>query len=62
MSHPALLDHLRTHALRLDGPFTLRSGEESSWYIDARQTTFDGQGARLVGEAVLEVLDSEVQA
>jgi orotate phosphoribosyltransferase len=48
--------------LRTDGPFTLRSGAVSDWYLDARQTTFDGHGARLVGEAVLSVLDREVQA
>jgi orotate phosphoribosyltransferase len=51
-----LVDHLRRHALRTDGPFTLRSGEESPWYLDARQTTFDGVGARLVGAAVAAVL------
>jgi orotate phosphoribosyltransferase len=57
-----LIEHLREHAVRTDGPFTLRSGETSDWYIDARQTTFDGLGAILVGEAVLSVLDSEVTA
>ena len=51
-----LVDHLRRHALRTDGPFILRSGESSDWYLDARQTTFDGAGARLVGEAVAAVL------
>lgn len=57
-----LIDHLTTHALRTDGPFTLRSGAVSEWYIDARQTTFDGHGARHVGEAVLSVLKPEVRA
>lgn len=57
-----LIEHLRARALRTDGPFTLRSGEISDWYLDARQTTFDGMGARLVGAAVLEVLDPEVEA
>lgn len=57
-----LVAHLQEHALRLDGPFTLRSGEQSSWYLDARQTTFDGAGAHLVGEAVLDVLDPSVEA
>jgi orotate phosphoribosyltransferase len=49
----ALIEHLRAHAVRTDGPFVLRSGETSSWYIDARQTTFSGAGAIAVGEAVL---------
>jgi orotate phosphoribosyltransferase len=57
-----LIEHLRQHSLRTDGPFTLSSGEVSDWYIDARQTTFDGWGAILVGEAVLAVLDPEVTA
>ncbi len=40
----------------------MRSGAVSDWYVDARQTTFDGAGARLVGAAVLEVLADEVTA
>lgn len=62
MSRPALIEHLRLHGLHLDGPFTLRSGEISDWYLDARQTTFDGHGARLVGAAVLEVLAPDIEA
>lgn len=58
----ALITHLRKHSLRTDGPFTLRSGATSAWYLDARQTTFDGLGAALVGSAVLEVLDAAVTA
>lgn len=57
-----LLDHLRTHSLRTDGPFTLRSGESSDWYLDARMTTFDGTGGSLVADAVLDLLDAEVEA
>lgn len=58
----ALLDHLREHAVRTDGPFTLRSGAASDWYIDARRTTFSGRGARLSGEAVYDRLRPQVQA
>lgn len=50
------------HAVRTDGPFTLRSGEVSDWYIDARQTTFDGEGTIVVGEAVFDALDPIVTA
>jgi len=57
-----LCRHLIEHSLRTDGPFLLRSGIESDWYLDARQTTFDGAGARLVAEAVLAVLASGIQA
>jgi orotate phosphoribosyltransferase len=59
--HEALADHLRRHALRT-GEFTLRSGARSRWYVDARSTTFSGEGARLVAEAVLSVLDPGVSA
>jgi len=62
VSRKALIDHLRSHALFTDGPYTLRSGLRSDWYLDARQTTFSGRGAPIVGAAVLEVLDSEVRA
>lgn len=58
----ALVEHLRAHALRTDGPFRLASGAVSDWYLDGRQTTFDGQGARLVGAAVNAVLDPGVTA
>jgi orotate phosphoribosyltransferase len=57
-----LIDHLRNHALRTDGPFVLRSGIESDWYLDARQTTYSGEGAILVGDAILKVLDPKVVA
>ena len=60
MPRQALIDHLKANALRTDGPFTLRSGAVADWYIDARQTTFDGVGALYVGEAVLSVLRPEV--
>lgn len=62
VTRDALIEHLKTHALRTDGPFTLRSGAVSSWYLDARQTTFDGRGAWVVGRAICEVLAPEVEA
>lgn len=58
----SVVEHLKDHALRTDGPFTLRSGAVSDWYLDARQTTFSGAGARLVGRAVLARVDPEVEA
>lgn len=58
----SLIAHLRENALRTDGPFTLRSGDVSQWYLDARQTTFSGDGAWLVGRAVLEALIPGVEA
>ena len=58
----ALVRHLVEHALRTDGPFRLTSGGVSDWYLDARQTTFDGEGAQLVARAVEVVLLPEVGA
>lgn len=59
---PLLVAHLRSHSVRTDGPFTLRSGAVSGWYVDARRTTFDGEGARLAGKAVVAALLPEVSA
>ncbi len=58
----ALIDHLKENALRTDGPFTLRSGATSSWYLDGRQVTFDGEGAWVVGRAFYEALGPDVEA
>lgn len=57
----ALVEHLRRHALRTDGPFTLSSGATADWYLDARQTTFSPEGGRVVAAAVGEVLDPSVR-
>lgn len=62
MALEPLIDHLTDNALRTDGPFRLASGGVSDWYIDARQTTFDGSGAHLVGRAVLSALEPDVVA
>lgn len=59
--HQALAAHLRRHALRT-GDFVLRSGARSTWYVDARASTFTGEGATLAAEAVLAVLAPEVTA
>lgn len=58
----ALIEHLKAHALRTDGPFQLSSGGTSAWYLDGRQTTFDGNGGRVVGSCVNAVLDPTVTA
>ncbi|MCL1600099.1 MAG: orotate phosphoribosyltransferase [Actinomycetia bacterium] len=58
----ALIAHLVEHSVRTDGPFTLRSGEVSAWYIDARQTTFSGEGAWLVGRAMLAEIPGGIDA
>lgn len=56
-----LLAHIRTHSVR-EGDFVLKSGQESSWFCDAKQTTCRPDGMLLVADAALEVLPSDVTA
>ncbi|HOA51386.1 MAG: orotate phosphoribosyltransferase [Thermogutta sp.] len=38
------------------GQFTLASGKTSTYYLDCRKITLDPEGARLVGEGILDIL------
>jgi orotate phosphoribosyltransferase len=51
----ALRELIREKALRF-GDFTLASGRKASYYLDCRQVTLDAQGARLIGEGMLDLL------
>ncbi len=42
-------------ALRF-GQFTLASGKTSTYYLDGKQVTLDAEGARLIGEGLLDLL------
>jgi orotate phosphoribosyltransferase len=53
----ALKALVREKALRF-GQFTLASGRTASYYLDGKQVTLDAEGARLVGEGILEVLSA----
>ena len=57
----ALVDHLLAHSVRT-GRFTLKSGKESTWFIDAKQTTCRPDGMLLVADALLEQLPPEITA
>ncbi len=57
-----LVAHLQANGLYTEGPYRLSSGLESSWYLDGRQTTFDGAGGRIVAACILEVLDERIDA
>lgn len=57
-----LVAHLKANSLSTDGPYRLSSGLESDWYLDGRQTTYDGLGANIVGRCVLEVMESTADA
>ncbi len=50
-SRDRLISLLAAKAYR-EGDFILSSGARSSFYLDAKQVTYDAEGARLVGEAV----------
>ena len=51
----ALAQLIRDKAIQF-GEFTLASGKQASFYLDCRQVTLDAQGARLIGEGMLELL------
>lgn len=55
----ALAQLIREKALQF-GEFTLASGKQASYYLDCRQVTLDAQGARLIGEGMLELLGAEL--
>jgi len=44
------------------GRFTLASGRESDFYVDARQTTLNAEGAHLVGRMVVDRLHPDAVA
>src|ERR1700748_2417256 len=51
----ALLKMLARISFRL-GDFTLSSGATSDYYIDCRTTTLTGEGGRLTGVAMLDLI------
>jgi orotate phosphoribosyltransferase len=55
----ALEQLIRAKALRF-GEFTLASGKQANYYLDCRQITLDAQGARLVGEGMLELVAGDL--
>jgi orotate phosphoribosyltransferase len=57
----ALVEHLLAHSVRR-GTFTLKSGKQSDWFIDAKQTTCRPDGMLLVADAALAALPAEVTA
>lgn len=57
----ALLKLLQTKSV-FYGDFTLASGAKSTYYIDCRLTTFDPQGAWLVGQLMHDMIRREQQS
>ena len=50
-----LMELVREHALEF-GQFTLASGKQARFYLDCRKVTLHSEGARQVGEGILELL------
>jgi orotate phosphoribosyltransferase len=55
----ALQQLIQEKALRF-GEFTLASGKKASYYLDCREITLDSQGARLVGEGMLDLIAGDM--
>jgi len=56
-----LLEIIRTKSL-LRGTFKLVSGATSDYYLDMKPTTFDPEGATLIGEIICGMLDADVDS
>lgn len=53
--HAALAELIRARSLQI-GSFTLASGRQSSYYIDARRATMSAEGLELIGDLGLAAL------
>jgi orotate phosphoribosyltransferase len=60
-TNQALVDHLLAHSVKR-GNFTLKSGKQSNWFIDAKQTTCRPDGMLLVADAALAAVPDAVTA
>ena len=52
---------IKQRALRF-GDFTLASGQKSSYYIDGKQVSLNGEGLYLLANLILDSLPAEVEA
>jgi orotate phosphoribosyltransferase len=56
-----LREHVLSHSVRR-GHFTLKSGRESAWFVDTKQTMCRPEGLLLVADAVLDLIPPDVNA
>ncbi len=56
----ALAALIRQRALKF-GNFTLTSGKKATYYLDGKQVTLEPNGARLVAEGILDLLNKEAR-
>ena len=57
-SKETLMNLVREKSLKF-GDFILASGKKATYYLDGKQVTLDAAGACLVGEGILELLESD---
>ena len=61
MSRAALIEHLRKNSIQV-GDFTLKSGQKSNWFCDAKQTICRPEGMLLVADLVLDLIPLSASA
>jgi len=57
-----LVAHLMRHAVRTDGPYQLKSGRWSPWFLDAKQTACRPDGIELITDLALAAIPDDVTA
>jgi orotate phosphoribosyltransferase len=57
----ALVELVKDKALQF-GDFTLASGKKATFYLDCRKVTLDPQGANLIAEGMLDLLNERMPA
>jgi len=57
----ALRDHVLRHSLKT-GSFTLKSGANSSWFLDTKQTACRADGVLLMADVALSIIPGDVVA
>jgi orotate phosphoribosyltransferase len=61
MDRRPLIDHVATWSVRR-GDFTLKSGAQSSWFLDSKQSACRPDGIVLIADAALDVIPADVTA
>ena len=56
-----LRQHVLTHSLKT-GKFTLKSGRESNWFLDTKQTACRPDGIQLVADVALSLIPDDATA
>ena len=57
----ALRDHVLRHSLKT-GSFTLKSGANSSWFLDTKQTACRADGVLLMADVALSIIPGDIVA